>query len=66
MRWERPRQAPGEHMPSFCWDPQVGDTQSPDGAGCRGWVAQIWGSKVQKLLPKGSSQNSDCGHALAA
>lgn len=70
MRWESPRQAPGEHMPSSCQDPQVGDTQSPDGAGCWGLGGPALGVRprlqVQKLLPQRSSQSSDCGHPLVA
>lgn len=70
VRWESPRQAPGEPMPSSCRDPQVGDTQSPDGAGGWGLGGPALGVcprlQVQKLLPQRSSQSSDCGHRLVA
>lgn len=69
VSWGRPRLAPGEHA-CLCRGPQVRDTQSPDGAGCRGLGGLALGvcpcPQVQKLLPKGFSQSSDCGHPLVA
>lgn len=69
VSWGRPRLALGEHA-CLCRCPQVRDTQSPDGAGCRGLDGLALGvcpcPQVQKLLPKGFSQSSDCGHPLVA